>query len=379
MESAISLGLMNSENARPLVSGTAQLDSQSTGRSSMPRLLDRQNCFKQSAGRLKIRRTHTTDTMQLRMQDPFHTLVDLNTPTVMLLVSSFIVISWLVFALLFLATSQWCDTEVDSFIKALYLAIETVETIGYGVPDPSFNSCYSAVFVLGASALTASLMNAMLISVVYTRMSRATSRATAIVFSEKAVVVQIEGLWYFMFQICDFRKHQLCEAHMRCYSIQHAPTESGVHYQTRAMRLQHPDDELGGMLLLAIPQLVVHRIDACSALFPQCEGQEAFPRALPRASEMERDTGEAVLREQIEDHLAKTQVEILCVVEGIEASSSMTLQARHSYTADDIVFNASFKQCVAKAPDGTCEVNFDVFHELEALATEKNMFVQSMP
>merc|ERR1719424_1926177 len=118
------------------------------------------------------------------------------------------------------------------------------------------NSCYSGLFVIASSALWESLLNALLISVVYTRVSRPQSRASSICFSEKAVITQIGGEWYFMFQVCDFRKHQLCEAHVRLYSLQHVETSEGVNFQTRAMRLSHPNDELGGMLLLALPQVV---------------------------------------------------------------------------------------------------------------------------
>merc|ERR1712226_227922 len=79
----------------------------------------------------------------------------------------------------------------------------------------------------------------------------------------------IDGHCYFMFQVCDIRKHQMVEAHVRTYTIQHKLTDSGVAFQGRAMRLQHPDDELGGMLLMALPQLIVHRIDDWSPLCPE--------------------------------------------------------------------------------------------------------------
>ncbi|CAN0248728.1 unnamed protein product, partial [Scytosiphon promiscuus] len=41
-----------------------------------------------------------------------------------------------------------------------------------------------------------------------------------------------------------------------------------VFFQSHSMRLQHPDDELGGNLLLVLPQTVVHRIDAWSPMMP---------------------------------------------------------------------------------------------------------------
>ena len=54
-------------------------------------------------------------------------------------------------------------------------------------------------------------------------------------------------------------------------------------FQTRVMRLTNPNDELGGMLFLATPQLVSHRIDRWSPLFPP----KAFapPTVLPKVGE----------------------------------------------------------------------------------------------
>lgn len=70
-----------------------------------------------------------------------------------------------------------------------------------------------------------------------------------------------------MFQVCEMRKHQLVEAHVRMYAVRH-DVEFGQHYyfQSHPMRIQHPDDDLGGMLLLALPSVVVHRMDAWSPL-----------------------------------------------------------------------------------------------------------------
>ena len=39
-------------------------------------------------------------------------------------------------------------------------------------------------------------------------------------------------------------------------------------FSTRVMRTQEPDDELGGMLFLALPTTVVHHIDPWSPLVP---------------------------------------------------------------------------------------------------------------
>mmetsp|Transcript_87382 Transcript_87382/g.242373 ORF Transcript_87382/g.242373 Transcript_87382/m.242373 type:complete len:444 (-) Transcript_87382:198-1529(-) len=326
------------------------------------RLLDREASFQQSHGRMRVRRINDSgSTRPLRWEDAFHSLVNLSTGKVLSLAAGVLIGSWLIFACLFGAVSRQCGLQADTFLRSLYLAIETIETIGYGVQDPYFNGCRAGVFVLGAAALWESLLNALVFSLVYARVSRAQVRATSVCFSEKAVVCQIDSQCYFMFQVCDFRKHQLCEAHVRLYCVQHSETAGGVTFQTRAMRLQHPDDELGGMLLLALPQLVVHRIDPWSPLCPPqlrgCAGGSSascylsFPEIPQRACDAEngqREPGPGTSRppapslEQVAKHLAAAEMEVLCLVEGVEPATSGTLQARCSYTNDDVVYDAPF-------------------------------------
>merc|ERR1712146_279976 len=96
---------------------------------------------------------------------------------------------------------------------------------------------------------------------------------------------EISGAYYFMLRICDLRVHHaLLEAHVRCYCGHKHPSRG---YEMLPMRLEHPDDELGGCVLMNIPITVVHRIDAWSPLAPACtnsaaarEGIEAMSHSL---------------------------------------------------------------------------------------------------
>lgn len=123
------------------------------------------------------------------------------------------------------------------------------------------------MLVLYSQSLVGVLLDALAIGIIFQRFSRAQARANTIVLSTTAVVRRIRGELYFMFQACEMRKHQLVEAHVRMYAIRH-DVEFGQHYyfQSHPMRIQHPDDDLGGMMLLALPSVVVHRMDAWSPL-----------------------------------------------------------------------------------------------------------------
>mmetsp|Transcript_4443 Transcript_4443/g.5489 ORF Transcript_4443/g.5489 Transcript_4443/m.5489 type:complete len:137 (-) Transcript_4443:963-1373(-) len=68
------------------------------------------------------------------------------------------------------------------------------------------------------------------------------------------------------------------------------------------------------------------------------------------------------LRDAIRDHVTSSKLEIVVLVEGIEARSSNTFQARHSYTHENIVFDKFFATCMEVAPDGHAQVNLNHFH-----------------
>jgi hypothetical protein len=102
-------------------------------------------------------------------------------------------------------------------------SIETFATIGYGAPEDDifFGQCESVTVVITLQCLVHLLVEAVTIGVIYCRLARPSSRASTIIFSDKAVIRRIRGRLYFMFQLWELRKHQLVEAHIRLYEIKH--------------------------------------------------------------------------------------------------------------------------------------------------------------
>ena len=120
----------------------------------------------------------------------------------------------------------------------MIISLETITTVGYTVSDVSFNDQPVAFILLFCEMMQSVLMNSFCIGVIYARVSRALTRARSIIFSKKAVIREINGEWYFMFQICERRKHQLIESHVTCYSVQKTVNaESGVPFQIRHINL----------------------------------------------------------------------------------------------------------------------------------------------
>ena len=73
--------------------------------------------------------------------------------------------------------------------------------------------------VLTLQMLVRLCSDAVTVGVIYSRLARPTARASTILFSSCAVIRRIRGRLYLLLQLCELRKHQLLEAHVRLYAI----------------------------------------------------------------------------------------------------------------------------------------------------------------
>lgn len=304
-----------------------------------------------------------------------------------------------------------------SFYNAFAFALETLTTIGYAVPYDKgdfFNSCPGMLLLIYCGSITWILLNALIVGLIIGRLARASSRANQIIFSEKGSICCVRNRFYFLFQVCEasfFAYRPVVEANVRVYAVLHEqdPTSTNrAFFQTRGMRLTNPNDELGGKLFLATPQVVTHAIDQWSPLFPpralarpsycEDEGQGYhFPGVVYRESDREvamagegrpatavpppaahnvegaepkpavgDSASEAELlamQQEIRDHLSRSELEVIVVLEGIDPHTSSTFQARHSYTAQEIVFDQMFVPSLSVGRDGRAVFDWNAFHE----------------
>jgi len=251
------------------------------------RLLDRRGAFGQSRGhwslhnimsrtfgRTKEKGKDTADQVSsLLVEDMYHTFLDAKISVqLFFFLVLYVVLFWL-YAFIYLFISKPCGLELEGhLIKAYLLSLETMLTIGYGIPDPYMKGCWQGPFVLTSQLLLNLIISALLIGVIFQGIARLQSRACTILCSDKAIIRCIDGAYYFMFRVCDLRsQHALVEPHIRCYCVEQSDIRG---FETTQMRLLQPDDELGATLLLSMPSIVVHRIDAWSPLAPHRPGGE---------------------------------------------------------------------------------------------------------
>ncbi|ETV91913.1 hypothetical protein, variant 3 [Aphanomyces invadans] len=339
---------------------------------------------------------------QIYWNDVYHTVINVKTRSLILGVAVAYVLVTLFFAVMYLVVSyndEKCNVGIKTLAEAYIFSIETIMTIGYGAPtnDIFYGSCGSMALLLTLESFSGIFINSLMVGMFFIHFSRASTRAQSIVFTNNAVIRRIRDEYYFIFQVCERRKHQLVEAHIRCYAVRDEIDANGDEtvFQTHSMRLQQPDDDLGSYLLMAMPQLVVHRIDQWSPLYPpECRPQgahynattnQAYPDPLQRA--VDHDNGnrdydpdvslpQSPTREAIERHFARTNMEIVVILEGEDSTTSNTAQARHSYRLSDIVWDHMFARCVKRHPETKgVWIDFDEFHDLVSVSTNAGVVV----
>ncbi len=365
---------------RPLIGGPPSSGSQMSLRSrassyiNQPiRLIDRNAAFKQSKGNIKIKRDNIK--RSLYCADPIHSLLHFDTWKLIMLMLLLYILIIFSFGILYFNVSNECGLSMKSWLDASYFSLVTFATIGYGTPDIYFNECFDGFGVIAVQSYVGVIFDAVVIGLIFTRIVRGSTRASTIVFSDKAIIREIKGKFYFSFQVVEMRKHQLIEAHVRCYAINHnfrlnnfkkysvdssnssmedeeSPrmnfknnrdfpdqTSPNLFFQSTYMRLTQPDDDLGGHLFLSLPSNVIHHIDTSSPLCPSKlrSKRTQFPRLVKRYDDFEDEDNVLAtdhknafphLREGIHEHLTSKDIEIIVLVEGIDALTSYTIQAR---------------------------------------------------
>lgn len=290
-------------------------------------------------------------------------------------------------------------------MEALYFSLSTMTTIGYGVSDYYFGGCWTPLLLVLWQVCCAITFDAVAVGLLFHRISRGTKRGKNIIFSDKAAIQQVNGVWYFLFRMGELRQYHLIEATVRCYCVKHerlpvsatnnategdsdvtanlgnpssAVEINTTHFVSRPMRLKHPDEAYGSHLWMGLPQVIVHRMDSQSPLIPPSptwyDDQGMGHPTPPILSQDEEQGSNAVIANSLEDFWWDRNVEVVVLVQGVDEATGATTQARHSYKASDLRWNHTFVPCAQPAPrirrlstrqSLAVEVDFSRFHEME--------------
>ena len=113
-------------------------------------------------------------------------------------------------------TERECSSGLISTMLAMRLTVVCGPCPGYGNMGP--NDCWWAWLVMTVQTIVGLLMDAVMIGVMFARISHPKYRGRTIAISDSAVVSRRDGVLKFMFRIADFRRTQVGGC-CRCCSL----------------------------------------------------------------------------------------------------------------------------------------------------------------
>jgi inward rectifier potassium channel len=224
-----------------------------------------------------------------------------------LAVSEFLINSG--FALLYIAVpGSIANVPGRSFIDAFFFSIETLATVGYGnmVPATRYGHVISAIEIICGVVYTA-----VVTGVIFIRFSKPKAK---IVYAERPVVANHNGVPTLMIRIANGRTHTLTDASVRLNALILELTPEGQDFR----RMYGLELSLSHFPLFALMWTLMHKIDAKSPL----HGRSA-------------------------DALIRDGVRLLLSFEARDPALSVQVHDLMSYPAESIAFGMRYSDAVS--------------------------------
>jgi inward rectifier potassium channel len=199
----------------------------------------------------------TTGASRFDLRDPYHFIATMSWPIffLCLVISELLINS--VFALLYVAVpGSIANVPAGSFIDAFFFSIETLATVGYGamVPVTRYGHVVSAIEIICGIVYTA-----VVTGVIFIRFSKPKAK---IVYAERPVVANHDGVPTLMIRIANGRTHMLTDASARLTALIMESTPEGQQFR----RMRNLELTLTHFPLFALTWTLMHKIDEKSPL-----------------------------------------------------------------------------------------------------------------
>ncbi|XP_032390340.1 G protein-activated inward rectifier potassium channel 3 [Etheostoma spectabile] len=278
------------------------------------------------------------------ISDIFTTLVDLKFCWFLLVFTMCYILTWVVFGGIYLFGAWlrddiahvhdplWkaCFHNVDSFLSALLLSLESQRTIGYGSRMVTAN-CPEGTVLLMVQSILGSIIDALMVGCMFVKISRPQQRAQTLIFSKKCVICKRDEKLCMLFRIGDLRASHMVDAKIRAKLIKSRQTKEGEFIPLEQSEINLGYDSGQDRLLLVEPQTITHIINESSPFW-----------------------------ELGSERLKRETFEIIVILEGIVEASGMTCQARTSYTEDEVLWGHRFESCIS-LEKGAFRVDYSAF------------------
>ncbi|MEB3179135.1 MAG: ion channel [Nostocaceae cyanobacterium] len=259
--------------------------------------------------------------------DLYHWLLNLSWLKLLLLITLAYFATNSFFALAYLTQpNSIVNARTGNFFDAFFFSVQTMATIGYGAMYPK--TAY-ANFLVTIEALFGLLGVSMATGLMFARFSRPTARVR---FTHVAVIAPYNGIPTLMFRTANERQNWILEVQMRVTMVRNEINKEGQFmrrfYDLPLVRNYSP--------LFALTWTIMHTIDENSPLYgvtPQ--------------------------------RMIEEEMELVVTLTGIDETVSQTIHSRHSFVAQEILWNMRFVDIMLKTRDGKRCINYSRFHDVE--------------
>jgi inward rectifier potassium channel len=262
-------------------------------------------------------------------QDLYHYFMTVGWPRTFATLAAFFLLFDLLFGWLYYrAPGCIANLNPPGFAGAFFFSVETLATVGYGDMHPQTPYGHS----IAAIEIFVGLMSLALITgIMFARFSRPRAR---FLFARHAVVRPIDGQRMLMFRAANARQNVIQEASAQLRMVRDEVTVEGFELRRITdlplVRAQHPIFILGWNLM--------HPIDERSPL-----------------------------RDASEESLRATATTFILSLSGTDETTGQVLMARAEYSSEAIRWNESFRDILETAADGTLQIDYGRFHDVEPL------------
>ncbi|KAM3958850.1 G protein-activated inward rectifier potassium channel 4 [Aphomia sociella] len=208
--------------------------------------------------------------------------------------------------------SEWtpCIENIYGFTSTFLFSVEVHTTVAYGKRAITLE-CPDAIFAMCIQCIFSAIFQSFMIGILFAKLTRPKARTQTILFSKNAIITIRDEKLCMIFRVGDMRKSRILNIKASMYVIK---MDIGSNFLDDADQI-----ELKAVLdgcestFFLWPIAVVHVIDESSPLY-RISAADLFCGSL----------------------------EILVVFEGIIESTGQPVQARSSYTENDIIWGHRF-------------------------------------
>jgi len=293
------------------------------------------------------------------ISDLYTTLLDSSWSYVVLLFASSFYGSWILFGVIYymiclthgdfspehLDQPDWlpCIAETDGFASIFLFSLETQHTIGYGYRQTTTN-CSEAMIVVSLQAVLGCIIQAFMVGMVFSKLSRPRNRSKTIIFSNQATITMRNRRLCLIIRIGDLRDDNfILGTQISAKLLRRRISVEGEVYQDMENISVSPETTNESCIFFVWPLDIVHVIDHTSPFYNLTA-----------------------------DDLARERFELLIVLEGTNETSNMTFQARTSYLPCEILWGHRFEQMQLYRKDNNrFEINFSAFHSTYEVDTPR--------